>query len=107
MLHVLGEIREVGGTGYDLRSPRKLADAFKDLDVDGYDINFCLNNSLVQPGFNFAARYYIVSHCYYKGSRIIKSELKPLYNNKVLYKVQVSSSFELVQTKDHVITFRI
>ncbi|XP_046671998.1 galactose mutarotase-like isoform X2 [Homalodisca vitripennis] len=52
----LGEIRDVAGSGYDLRIPQKLSEAFKTLDTDGYDINFCLNNSIVQPGFNFAAR---------------------------------------------------
>lgn len=52
----IGEIAEVAGTGYDLRISKKLSDAFKLLDTDGYDINFCLNNSIIQSSFNFAAR---------------------------------------------------
>uniref|UniRef100_A0A1B6CZK7 Aldose 1-epimerase n=1 Tax=Clastoptera arizonana TaxID=38151 RepID=A0A1B6CZK7_9HEMI len=51
-----GKLNNVSGTGYDLRTPRKLSEAFAELDTDGYDINFCINQSFVQPGFVFAAR---------------------------------------------------
>lgn len=55
-----GEIRDVAGTVYELRTPKKLKDAIVGVvDGDGFqgfDVNYCLNHSTVQPGFNFAAR---------------------------------------------------
>lgn len=55
-----GEIRDVADTVYELRTPKNLKTAIEDVvDEDGFqgfDINYCLNNSTIQPGFNFAAR---------------------------------------------------
>ncbi|XP_054266153.1 galactose mutarotase-like isoform X2 [Macrosteles quadrilineatus] len=84
-----GEIREVAGSGYDLRIPKQLAEAFKELDTDGYDINFCLNNSIVQPGFNFAARLfdpesgrYLEVHTDQPGLQVYTSNGMPAFNGK-------------------------
>lgn len=54
-----GEIKDVADTGYELRTSNRLKNAIEELELaeaDGFDINYCLNHSTVQPCFNFAAR---------------------------------------------------
>lgn len=52
-----GEMNDVGDTGYELRTSKRLKIAIEELaEADGFDINYCLNHSTIQPGFNFAAR---------------------------------------------------
>lgn len=55
---ITGEMNDVGDTGYELRTSKRLKIAIEELaEADGFDINYCLNHSTIQPGFNFAARY--------------------------------------------------
>lgn len=52
-----GEMKDVANTGYELRTPKHLKTAIEELPEEGgFDINYCLNHSTIQPGFNFAAR---------------------------------------------------
>lgn len=52
-----GEMKDVADTSYELRTAKRLKNAIEALaEADGFDINYCLNHSTVQPCFNFAAR---------------------------------------------------
>uniref|UniRef100_A0A1B6D4J7 Aldose 1-epimerase n=4 Tax=Clastoptera arizonana TaxID=38151 RepID=A0A1B6D4J7_9HEMI len=85
-----GELRDVAGTGYDLRSPRKISDAMVDLETkDGYDINYCLNKSPLPPTFNFAARVtdpetgrYMEVHTDQPGMQVYTSTTVPKFKAK-------------------------
>ncbi|KAI5736249.1 hypothetical protein M8J76_001442 [Diaphorina citri] len=56
-LIVTGELTPVANTAYDLRTPKFLGSALKELTEPGFDFNYCLNKSLLESsGFTFAAR---------------------------------------------------
>uniref|UniRef100_A0A8D8WSP6 Aldose 1-epimerase n=1 Tax=Cacopsylla melanoneura TaxID=428564 RepID=A0A8D8WSP6_9HEMI len=56
-LIVTGELTPVANSSYDLRIPKFLGTAIKELVEPGFDFNYCLNKSLIQPtGLTFAAR---------------------------------------------------
>ncbi|KAJ9589434.1 hypothetical protein L9F63_017362 [Diploptera punctata] len=52
-----GEIRKVGGTIYDLRSPRHLGTVIPEVPGGGYDNTMCINGTK-EEGIRFVARVY-------------------------------------------------
>lgn len=56
-LIVTGNLTPVANSAYDLRTPKFLGTAIKQLKEPGFDFNYCLNKSLREPsGFTFSAR---------------------------------------------------
>lgn len=53
---VTGELKDVSGTPYDLRTPSNLGKKIASLPANGYDFNYCVTNG-TDNSVKFVAKY--------------------------------------------------